>query len=76
MFNPVISLNSDAPRRMIYEYHRAEINFTKVTNYSAIEFTPLPSKLSIFIISEIYLKDVLLHHSTLKLLNTLTHSHA
>ncbi|KAM9843054.1 plexin domain-containing protein 1-like [Aulostomus maculatus] len=30
-------------RQTIYEYHRIEINTTKITNYSAVEFTALPT---------------------------------
>ncbi|CAK6961203.1 plexin domain-containing protein 1-like [Scomber scombrus] len=37
------SQSQDAQQRTIYEYHRAEINTTKITNYSAVEFTPLPT---------------------------------
>ncbi|XP_004071602.2 plexin domain-containing protein 1 [Oryzias latipes] len=32
-----------SPAQQIYEYHRAEIDITKLTSYSAVEFTPLPS---------------------------------
>ncbi|XP_028311052.1 plexin domain-containing protein 1-like isoform X2 [Gouania willdenowi] len=34
--------SSDAQQKTIYEYHRVEIDNTKITNYSAVEFTPLP----------------------------------
>ncbi|KAM7371654.1 hypothetical protein PAMP_008872 [Pampus punctatissimus] len=37
------SQSTDTQRRTIYEYHRVEINITKITNYSAVEFTPLPT---------------------------------
>ncbi|XP_030592046.1 plexin domain-containing protein 1-like [Archocentrus centrarchus] len=37
------SHSADLPQQMIYEYHRVEIDITKVTNYSAVEFTPLPT---------------------------------
>uniref|UniRef100_A0A3P9D8A6 Plexin domain containing 1 n=1 Tax=Maylandia zebra TaxID=106582 RepID=A0A3P9D8A6_9CICH len=37
------SQSADLPRQMIYEYHRVEIDVTKITNYSAVEFTPLPT---------------------------------
>ncbi|XP_036069054.1 plexin domain-containing protein 1 [Oryzias melastigma] len=30
-------------QQMIYEYHRAEIDIAKITSYSAVEFTPLPT---------------------------------
>ncbi|XP_042249512.1 plexin domain-containing protein 1-like isoform X1 [Thunnus albacares] len=43
MVTSASSQSPDAQRRMIYEYHRAEINTTKITNYSAVEFTPLPT---------------------------------
>ncbi|XP_043109931.1 plexin domain-containing protein 1 isoform X1 [Puntigrus tetrazona] len=33
----------DAKRRTIYEYHRVEIDTTKIVNTSAFEFTPLPT---------------------------------
>ncbi|KAJ8365328.1 hypothetical protein SKAU_G00141590 [Synaphobranchus kaupii] len=35
--------NPDIQRNTIYEYHRAEIDTTKITNRSAFEFTPLPN---------------------------------
>uniref|UniRef100_A0A8C7WW42 Plexin domain containing 1 n=1 Tax=Oryzias sinensis TaxID=183150 RepID=A0A8C7WW42_9TELE len=35
-----------SPAQQIYEYHRAEIDITKITSYSAVEFTPLPCKLN------------------------------
>ncbi|KAM4624239.1 plexin domain-containing protein 1-like [Polymixia lowei] len=34
---------SDARRRTIYEYHRVEIDTTKIVTRSAFEFTPLPT---------------------------------
>ncbi|XP_071766147.1 plexin domain-containing protein 1-like isoform X1 [Centroberyx gerrardi] len=34
---------SDAKRRTIYEYHRVEIDTTKICTQSAFEFTPLPT---------------------------------
>ncbi|XP_061911161.1 plexin domain-containing protein 1-like [Entelurus aequoreus] len=34
---------ADAKQRTIYEYHRVEINTTKIVNGSAFEFTPLPT---------------------------------
>uniref|UniRef100_A0A1A8BKU6 Guanylate cyclase n=1 Tax=Nothobranchius kadleci TaxID=1051664 RepID=A0A1A8BKU6_NOTKA len=33
----------DARRRTIYEYHRVEINITRIVSGSAFEFTPLPT---------------------------------
>uniref|UniRef100_A0A7N8X2B8 Plexin domain-containing protein 1-like n=1 Tax=Mastacembelus armatus TaxID=205130 RepID=A0A7N8X2B8_9TELE len=33
----------DAKRRTIYEYHRVEIDTTRIVNRSAFEFTPLPT---------------------------------
>ncbi|KAI1896428.1 hypothetical protein AGOR_G00094690 [Albula goreensis] len=33
----------ESRRRTIYEYHRVEIDTTKITNHSAFEFTPLPT---------------------------------
>lgn len=35
----------DAKRYTIYEYHRVEIDSTKIISGSAFEFTPLPSEL-------------------------------
>lgn len=35
---------SESRRRTIYEYHRVELDTGKITNMSAVEFTPLPSK--------------------------------
>ncbi|KAJ8398829.1 hypothetical protein AAFF_G00420260 [Aldrovandia affinis] len=35
--------NPDIQRKTIYEYHRVEIDTTKITNHSAFEFTPLPT---------------------------------
>ncbi|XP_029013832.1 plexin domain-containing protein 1-like [Betta splendens] len=37
------SKSPDAQRRTIYEYDRVEINTSKIINYSAVEFTPLPT---------------------------------
>ncbi|XP_047426972.1 plexin domain-containing protein 1-like [Mugil cephalus] len=37
------SESSGAPQQTIYEYHRVEIDTTKITNNSAVEFTPLPT---------------------------------
>ncbi|KAK5881559.1 hypothetical protein CesoFtcFv8_022342 [Champsocephalus esox] len=34
---------SEAQRRTIYEYHRVEMNITKIIGRSAFEFTPLPT---------------------------------
>ena len=36
--------SSDPAQQTIYEYHRVEIDTTKITGYSAVELTPLPSK--------------------------------
>lgn len=36
--------STDAKRQTIYEYHRVEIDTTKIVNSSAFEFTPLPSE--------------------------------
>ncbi|KPP59906.1 hypothetical protein Z043_122134, partial [Scleropages formosus] len=33
----------EARRRTIYEYHRVEVDTTKITNHSAFEFSPLPT---------------------------------
>lgn len=33
-----------AQQQTIYEYHRVEIDITKITNYSAVEFIALPCK--------------------------------
>ncbi|KAJ8253780.1 hypothetical protein COCON_G00203920 [Conger conger] len=35
--------NPDIQRKTIYEYHRVEIDTTKITNHSAFEFIPLPT---------------------------------
>ncbi|KAM6957165.1 LOW QUALITY PROTEIN: plexin domain-containing protein 1-like [Aplochiton taeniatus] len=35
--------SADKQHRTIYEYHRVEIDTTKITNQSAFEFTPLPT---------------------------------
>ncbi|KAM6905440.1 plexin domain-containing protein 1-like isoform 2-T2 [Xenentodon cancila] len=35
------SQSPDEDQKTIYEYHRVEVNMTKITSYSAIEFTPL-----------------------------------
>ncbi|XP_035035813.2 plexin domain-containing protein 1 [Hippoglossus stenolepis] len=37
------SQSPEAQRRTIYEYHRVEIDRTKITNHSAVEFTALPT---------------------------------
>ncbi|XP_036428857.1 plexin domain-containing protein 1 isoform X1 [Colossoma macropomum] len=34
---------ADAKRRTIYEYHRVEVDTSKIVNRSAFEFTPLPT---------------------------------
>ncbi|XP_074553016.1 plexin domain-containing protein 1-like [Halichoeres trimaculatus] len=34
---------TDGESQTIYEYHRVEIDTTKITNYSAVEFTALPT---------------------------------
>lgn len=36
--------NLDVRRRTIYEYHRVELTKTKITNSTAVEMMPLPSK--------------------------------
>ncbi|XP_040473489.1 plexin domain-containing protein 1 isoform X1 [Falco naumanni] len=33
----------ESRRRTIYEYHRVELDTSKITNMSAVEFTPLPT---------------------------------
>lgn len=35
---------AESRRRTIYEYHRVELDTSKVTSVSAVEFTPLPSE--------------------------------
>lgn len=45
IFFPVIVF-TDVRRRTIYEYHRVELQMSKITNISAVEMTPLPSKLA------------------------------
>ncbi|CAN9505438.1 unnamed protein product [Ophioblennius macclurei] len=37
------SQSQDGPQQTIYEYHRVELDTTKITNHSAVEFTPLPT---------------------------------
>lgn len=49
--------NADVQQQIIYEYHRVEIESTKITNFSAVEFTAMPSKLSMYMF--IKYKDVL-----------------
>lgn len=44
MFQHLIFLLKDARRRTIYEYHRVEIDTTKIVTRSAFEFIPLPSE--------------------------------
>lgn len=41
--SPSTQSPENTQRQTIYEYHRVEINTTKITNYSAIEFTALPT---------------------------------
>lgn len=36
--------NIDVRRRTIYEYHRVELTKTRITNSTAVEMMPLPSK--------------------------------
>lgn len=43
---PPIFVFIDVRRRTIYEYHRVELQMSKITNISAVEMTPLPSKLT------------------------------
>ncbi|KAG9337598.1 hypothetical protein JZ751_028449 [Albula glossodonta] len=35
--------NPDIQHKIIYEYHRVEVDTTQITNHSAFEFTPLPT---------------------------------
>ncbi|XP_023266779.1 plexin domain-containing protein 1-like [Seriola lalandi dorsalis] len=42
-FMVMSSQSPDAQQQSIYEYHRVEIDITKITSYSAVEFTPLPT---------------------------------
>ncbi|XP_041829103.1 plexin domain-containing protein 1-like isoform X2 [Melanotaenia boesemani] len=37
------SQSTDTARKTIYEYHRVELDIKKITSYSAVEFTPLPT---------------------------------
>ncbi|XP_066521354.1 plexin domain-containing protein 1 isoform X2 [Hoplias malabaricus] len=37
------SQSADGRRRTIYEYHRVEVDTSKIVNHSAFEFTPLPT---------------------------------
>lgn len=39
---------TDRKRRTIYEYHRVEIDTTKIISRSAFEFTPLPSEYPLY----------------------------
>ncbi|KAM6114981.1 plexin domain-containing protein 1 [Phoenicopterus ruber ruber] len=42
----ILNPSPDVPesrRRTIYEYHRVELDTSKITNLSAVEFTPLPT---------------------------------
>lgn len=41
---PPMFVFTDVRRRTIYEYHRVELQMSKITNLSAVEMTPLPSK--------------------------------
>lgn len=41
----IVELVSVTQQRTIYEYHRVELDTTKITSYSAVEFCALPSKL-------------------------------
>ncbi|XP_074512371.1 plexin domain-containing protein 1-like isoform X1 [Sebastes fasciatus] len=43
MVTPPSPQSPDAQGPTIYEYHRVEIDTTKITSYSAVEFTPLPT---------------------------------
>lgn len=38
---------TDVRRRTIYEYHRVELTKTRITNSTAVEMTPLPSKMNL-----------------------------
>lgn len=55
--------NIDVRRRTIYEYHRVELTKTKITNSTAVEMMPLPSKKTsveqLLAQSECYLRDSL-----------------
>ena len=42
--SPSLTIFIDVRRRTIYEYHRVELQMSKITNISAVEMTPLPSK--------------------------------
>lgn len=42
--DPPLVIFIDVRRRTIYEYHRVELQMSKITNISAVEMTPLPSK--------------------------------
>ena len=42
--SPLPPPNTDVRRRTIYEYHRVELTKTKITNSTAVEMMPLPSK--------------------------------
>ncbi|XP_042361448.1 plexin domain-containing protein 1-like [Plectropomus leopardus] len=43
MVTPPSRESPDAQRQTIYEYHRVEVDTTKITSYSAVELTPLPN---------------------------------
>ncbi|XP_061567500.1 plexin domain-containing protein 1-like isoform X2 [Cololabis saira] len=40
---PPSSDSPDEHQTTIYEYHRVEVDMTKITSHSAVEFTPLPT---------------------------------
>lgn len=40
----IFTSSTDTKQKTIYEYHRVEIDTTKIVNNSAFEFTPLPSE--------------------------------
>ncbi|XP_059204288.1 plexin domain-containing protein 1-like isoform X2 [Centropristis striata] len=43
MVTPPSPQSPEADERTIYEYHRVEVDTTKISSYSAVEFTPLPT---------------------------------
>lgn len=63
---------TDGLYQTVYEYHRFEINTTKITNRCAVEFTALPSEWSSFLHCHVY-RTISSVHSTS--LHQHSHSH-
>lgn len=63
--NCLCLLKLDVRRRTIYEYHRVELTKTRITNSSAVEIIPLPSKdIYIVLVAFILVEDskLISHH--------------